>query len=452
LLIGVLMALPMNAGLAETPPLSHPSIAKRMRGADWPSFLGPNRNCKSVERGLPTEWPKNGPPIVWQTAIGTGHAAPTISNGRLFHFARFDDTVRLTCFNAESGEILWICEYPTDYVDILGFNNGTRASPVVDGDRVYTLGAEGVLQCVRVEDGSPLWRIQSSKEFDVVKNWFGAGSTPLVWNDLLIVNIGGSPPGGLPDISKANGRIEPNGSALIAFDKLTGSVCWKAGDELASYASPVAARIGSRDIVFMFARGGLLAVDLAKGEVIAHFPWRARQLASVNATTPVVVGDEVFISEAYGPGGALVRLKENSFEEIWTDANRRRKRAMALQWITPIEHEGYLYGSSGYDPPEIELRCVERKTGKVLWGAPETTRASLLLVDGVLVSLSEDGTIRLIRATPERYDEIAEWKYLADDGTPLLKYPAWTGPALAHGLLYVQGVDRLLCIELIPEK
>ena len=148
----------------------------------------------------------------------------------------------------------------------------------------------------------------------------------------------------------------------------------------------------------MFARGGLLAIDPAKGETLAQFPWRARMLESVNASSPVVVGDEVFISETYELGSALVRFTGTGFEEVWTDRGRRRNRAMALHWNTPIEHEGYLYGSSGYHAPEAELRCVEWKTGKVMWSEPDMGRSSLLLVEGTLVCLSEDGTLRLIRA------------------------------------------------------
>jgi hypothetical protein len=145
----------------------------------------------------------------------------------------------------------------------------------------------------------------------------------------------------------------------------------------------------------------------------------------------------------------LVRFTGAAFEEVWSDRNRRRDRAMALHWNTPIEHAGYLYGSSGYHSPEAELRCIEWKTGTVMWSEPDMGRSSLLLVQDTLVCLSEDGTLRLIRATPERYTELAEWTLAADDGAPLLSYPAWAAPALARGLLYVQGADRLVCLRLI---
>ncbi|MGE3244553.1 MAG: PQQ-binding-like beta-propeller repeat protein [Pirellulales bacterium] len=448
--IGLLLA--SAAASAAEPVQDQTNAASEAAAAtDWPGFLGPHRNGKSDAHGLPAKWPASGPPVVWQTPIGTSYSAPAISGGKLFHFARFGDVERLTCFDAANGDVKWKCEYPTSYSDMLGYNNGPRATPVVDGPLVFTLGAEGVLQCVNVSTGQMVWRVDTTREFNVVKNFFGVGSSPLVWHDLVIVNVGGSPPGGPTDLYAAHGPIESSGSAVVAFDKATGKVRWQTGDDFASYASPVVARIADRDVVFMFARGGLLAIDPEKGTTLATYPWRARKLESVNASTPVVVGDEVFISETYELGSALVRFTGNAFEEIWTDRDRRRDKALALHWNTPIEHEGYLYGSSGYHAPEAELRCVDWKIGKVMWGEPGMGRSSLLLVDDTLVCLSEDGTLRLVRATPERYEEVQRWELTDDKGLPLLASPAWAAPALARGLLYVQGANRLVCLKLLED-
>jgi outer membrane protein assembly factor BamB len=429
-------------------PAAHAETQAVSSTSDWPGFLGPHRDGKSDERGLPTTWPKKGPPVVWHKEVGAGYSAPAISGDRLFHFSRVGDNARLACYNAQTGAQNWTCDYPIDFVDMFNYANGPRATPIVDGPRVYTFGPEGVLQCVRIADGHMIWRIDTTKQFSVVKNFFGVASSPLVWNDLLLVNIGGSPPGGPSDVYSANGNVQPNGSAIVAFDKQTGAVRWKTGDDLASYSSPIATKIAGRDIILMFARSGLLAIDPAKGETVAQFPWRAKILASVNASTPVIKGDEIFISETYEVGSAVVKFNGKSFQEVWTDRDRRRDRAMALHWNTPIEHNGYLYGSSGYHTEEAELRCVEWKTGKVMWSEPNMGRSSLLLVDNTLVCLSEEGTLRLIKPTPDRYTELAKWELTADDGLPLLPPPAWAAPALSHGLLYLEGANRLVCLKL----
>src|SRR5262249_27091237 len=154
-------------------------------------------------------------------------------------------------------------------------------------------GVEGVLGCVRVSDGQLLWKVDTFAEFGVVQNFFGVGSTPTVEGDLLIVHVGGSPPG---SGSSPTMRQQGKRSRLVAFDKRTGKVGWKATDELASYASPVITTVNDRRWGFQFARGGLVGVEPASGKVEFRFPWRARFLESVNASNPVVVGDLVLIT------------------------------------------------------------------------------------------------------------------------------------------------------------
>jgi outer membrane protein assembly factor BamB len=383
--------------------------------------------------------------------LGESYCAPSISRGRLFHFDRHGDLHRLTCRNSETGKELWTYELPASFTDMLGYNNGPRATPVVDGERVYVMSPEGLLACVRVDDGKKIWKVDTGEQFGVVKNFFGVGSTPIVWGDLLIANIGGSPAGSPPDVYAARGNVDGNGSGFVAFDKLTGQVRWQATDELASYASPVIAEVAGKSRCFDLARGGLAAFDPATGKVDFQFPWRAAKLESVNASSPVVVDDLVFISEAYGPGAALLRVKpDGGYEVVWQDQPRSRERSLELHWNTAVHDAGHLYGSSGQHGGNAELRCIDMATGKVTWQEPRLSRSSLLLVDGHFVCLSEDGSLRLLRATPEKYDLVAEITPKDAEGTPLLEYPAWAAPVLSHGLLYVRGANRLVCLELIP--
>ncbi len=426
-----------------------PDLGTRKGGSDWPRFLGPTGDSVSTEKGIVTPWPKAGPRVVWDMKLGSGYAAPTVSRGRLFVFDRVRNHCRLNCVNSESGELLWAFEYQTEYVDSYGYNNGPRCSPIVDGERVYLYGPEGMLHCVRATDGKLIWKLDAQAEYGVVQNFFGVGSTPVVEGDLLLVQVGGSPKG---SDEVDFGRLKGNGSGLVAFDKYTGKVKYKTTDELASYASPVLATIDKRRWCFLFARGGLVGLDPATGKVDFRYPWRAKILESVNASNPVVVGDKVFISETYGPGAALLKVKPGACEEVWTDAEKGRDdKSMQCHWNTPIYVDGNLYGCSGRHEGNAELRCIEFATGKVRWSQADLTRTSLLLVDGHFVCLAEDGTLSLLKVDPKKYDVVSS-VVLLDGRRPLLQKPCWAAPVLAHGLLYLRGADRLVCLELIPEK
>lgn len=436
-------------------------LRSRRDGSDWPRFLGPTGDGKSSETGFDFRWPADGPNLAWHHDMGEGYSMPSTSRGRLFVFDRVDDTVRLTCLHSETGRRLWQQTYATDYADLYGYSNGPRTTPVVDGNRVYTFGAEGRLRCHRVDDGTLLWDIDTQQRFGVVQNFFGVGSTPVIEGELLIVHVGGSPAGSPPIHS---GRVQGNGSGIVAFDKHSGAVRYQLGDALASYATPTLATVAGQRRGFVFSRGGLLAFDPIQGREQFFFPWRAKKLESVNAATPVVVGDTVFITESYGPGGALLRLGDAGYEVVWKDG--RRQQAMASHWTTPIHHDGFLYGCSGQSSGEATLRSVEYLTGKVQWSEPGLRRSTLLYVDQHFIVLSEYGELLVIEADPKAFRPVArldlgEARAPGSAKTPVtspsgdrprLRFPAWNAPILSHGLLYVRGKDQLLAFDLSTQR
>ena len=421
-----------------------PAPGTRTQGSDWSDFLGPGRNNKSPDEGILTDWPGGGPRVVWKKPLGTGYGSCSISEGRLMLFDRHGDVARLTCMNSETGAELWRFEYPTAYRDMLGYNNGPRCTPVIDDRRVYIYGAQGKLHCLSVVDGRLLWMVDTAADYNVMQNFFGVGSTPLVEGDLVIAQVGGSPPGSPPTYT---GDAIGDGSGIVAWDKVTGQERYRITDQLAAYASPVAATIAGRRWCFSFSRDGLVGFDPESGNVKFEFPWRSKKLASVNASTPIVIGDQVFISEAYELGSSMLRIQENGVEVVWSDRGRRRDKSMRTHWNTAIYHEGTIYGSSGQHSGEATLRAIDASDGRILWSQPGLLRSSLLFVDGHFVCLSEDGTLRLIRATPERYEEVAAVD-LREDGRRLLRYPAWPPPVLAQGLLYVRDERQLVCLDL----
>ena len=425
-----------------------PDLRTRKSGSDWDRFLGPTGDSKSAETNLLTSWSSAGPPVVWEKEIGTSYGAPSVSQGRLFMFDRHGELARLTCMKSETGDELWQFEYPTDYEDLYGYNNGPRTCPVVDENRVYIFGPEGMLHCVNVLDGKLFWRVDTTAKFHVVQNFFGVGSAPVVEGELLIVQIGGSPPGRARTLLDTRDPVQGNGSGIVAFSKWTGEVVYQITDELASYTTPTFATINDRRWCFAFARGGLIGFEPLTGTVDFHYSWRAKKFESVNASNPVVVGDLVFISETYGPGSSLLKVRPGGYKVVWKDSERRRNKAMQLHWNTAIHHEGYLYGYSGRHSRGCELRCVELRTGKVVWSHRVHERGSLLYADGHFVSLGEFGTLTLIRPTPEKLDVVSKVQLTSEHGVERIKYPAWAAPVLSNGFLYLRGKDRLVCLDL----
>jgi outer membrane protein assembly factor BamB len=416
------------------------------QGADWPRFGGPHGDGTSPETGLKLDWGERGPAVKWKIELGEGYCAAAVADGRVFTFDRVDDMMRLRCLKPDTGEVIWQFKYPTDFVDQYGYDGGPRAMPIVDGDRVYALGPEGMLHCLNVADASVVWKVDTSGRFGVVQNFFGVGAAPVIFDDKLIIQIGGSPPDSPPTIS---GNVKGNGRGIVAFDKRTGKVVYSITDELASYAAPTLARIDGRAWCFVLARGGLVGFDPSNGHVDFQFPWRSRKVESVNAASPVMIGDRVLISETYELGSCLLKVKPGGYEVVWSDAEKRtRNKSLMAHWATPIVIDGYAYGCSGRNSGGAEVRCVELATGKVMWSQPGLGRTSLLGVDGKLIVLGEYGQLVVIRATPKQWDVIATTTPADAAGDRLIEYPAWAAPVLSHGQMYVRSKGRLVCFEL----
>jgi outer membrane protein assembly factor BamB len=411
---------------------------------DWPIILGPTRDGISTEKGIIAPWPKEGLKKLWDCELGIGFAPPVVADGRLFHFDRFGDTARLTCRDAATGKQKWKFEYPTEYDDRYGYDPGPRACPMVDGDRVYIYGPEGMLHCLKTEDGKELWKLDTKEKYHFQQNFFGVGSVPVVDGDLVIVAVGGSAKRPRPIDFR---DVKPNGTGFVALDKRTGKVKYETGDELASYASPIIATIDGKRTALYFARGGLVGFDPQTGKQFFHFPWRAKIEESVNAANPVVIGDKVLLTECYGPGAALIDIKGGKPKAVWTDAEKDAiDRSLACHWSTPIHVNGFVYGSSGRHSNDAEMRCVELATGEVKWAKKRTYRCTFLLVDGHVISLGEDGTLSLIKVNPEKYELVSKFE------VPELVYPCWAPPVLSNGILYIRGKGRLVALELIAKK
>jgi outer membrane protein assembly factor BamB len=417
-------------------------------------MLGPTANGQSTETGILTDWSDGKLAMQWHKTTGTGYGNGVASNGRWFQFDRFGNSERLTCFQAETGRELWVSESPVEYQDMYGYNNGPRASAVVDQNRVYTYGVAGRLAANDVASGESLWAKEMNREYGVIQNFFGVGSTPCVFEDLLLVMVGGSPISEKQNPPSRLDEVKPNGTAVVALNKQTGQEVYRVGNYLASYSAPMIANMYGQPWCVVLVREGLLVFDPRDGTKEAFFPWRASILESVNAAWPVVVGNRIFISETYEKGSAWLEFDGKELKPVWSDGKLQKSQAMRAHWATPIYRDGFLFGCSGRNEPDADLRCIRMSDGEVQWVHRNRDRTTGLWVDGYFVVLGEHGLLQLLRATPNRFELVTEYDWgekMADDGRPWLESPSWAPPVLSHGLLYLRGQHRIICLELIPE-
>lgn len=413
----------------------------------WPGFLGLHRDGKSSETGIRTDWTEGGLPVLWNTDSGDGYGIGSAASGRYYHFDSVDGSARLRCLNAANGKEVWRYEYQSNYEDMYGYDSGPRASPLIDEGQVYIYGVGGMLHCLDANAGKKLWSVDTVERFGVIQNFFGVGSSPIVHGNLLLVMVGGStqasqavPPGALD-------RVKSDSTGVVAFDKFTGEVVYETIDDLASYSSIQLANVNGRELAFAWMRDRLYGFNPANGEELFEFPWRSRKLESVNAMTPVVAGNgDVFLSDCYEKGSLLLRPNVGGAPEmVWNDQGKRDK-SLKTHWNTPVLIDGYLYGCSGRHSSEAELRCVELATGKVMWSKRGLERTTVTAVDGHLIVLGERGELRLVEATPSKYEEVTRWE--TDQPKHALRYPAWAAPIVSEGRMYVRGAKQLICFEL----
>ncbi|MSU21364.1 MAG: alcohol dehydrogenase [Pedosphaera sp.] len=390
-----------------------------IEASDWPQFLGPARDGIYAGGDLARVWPKEGPPKIWEKKIGQGFSGPVVADGKLILFHRLGDQETIHCFDAKKGNQLWTFQYATTYRDDFGSDEGPRATPTIADGKVFTFGAEGALHCLDLATGKKIWSAHAKDQFASPKGYFGMACSPLVEGNHLLLNIGGE-----------------NGSGIVAFDKNTGKLAWKATDHAAGYSSPVSTTIhGARHALF-FTRSGLVLLDPEKGKLQSEFPFRARMQASVNAATPLVIDDLIFLSASYQVGAVVLALKEgNKLQKLWASDD-----SLSNHYATSVHQAGFLYGFHGRQEEGPSLRCVELKTGKVRWTHHHIPAGTIILADGFLLLVLEDGRLMLAPASTDGFKPVAE--------AQVLSHGVRAHPALANGNLYARSKDKLVCLDL----
>ncbi|MFC1582219.1 PQQ-binding-like beta-propeller repeat protein [Planctomycetota bacterium] len=384
---------------------------------DWPQWRGPNRDGISAEKDLMATWP---PKKVWSFEAGLGYSAVSVSNGRAYVMGnvkregdRGIDTV--FCLDAADGKVLWKHRYEctTSKSDKQAAYSGPRATPVVDGDVVYTVSLEGWLFCLGAADGKVRWFQELNKYAfeDLSGLLYGYCSTPVVYEDKLFCYVNG---------------------ALMAFEKKTGKPIWrcKGGRPLWNGSSPIIAELGGK-ICAVFGEEELVGADVATGDKVwSHVIGRTAVIA------PVVMGDKVFYS-SYPNRGACGVFQVNA-ENGTTTALWASREIQIYHAGNPVLKDGCLYSLDAArteyltrDKKVSSLKCIDFETGKVKWKQKKMGWAQLILADDKLFILREEGELVVVQASPEEYKELGRAK--------LAEGVYWAGPALADGRLYCRS-------------
>lgn len=382
--------------------------------SDWPNFRGTNYDGISGEKLPNKDWKNKPPKELWRIALGdNGYAGPSVSGSKLFIIDHKESRDIVRAVDVKTGKNVWTYDYEDADKDQYGFSHST---PTCDAGRVFTFSRQGMLHCLKADDGTLVWKRDLKADFGgrwKGDNW-GYAASPLVDGDKLIVCPSGP------------------GALVAALDKYTGKDLWKGGgDEQAGYATPVKAEIGGSAQYVLFSGTSVLGVDAANGLVLWTSPWRTAY--GVNAATPLVVGNTVFISSDYGVGCEMLDASVVPPKELW------RSKVLKAHFSSPIFFEGHIYGTGEPD----DLSCIVHATGEVKWKKPGFQKGGILGIDGMIIGVGgSDGDVVLCKMSPEGYVESGRIKPLGGQ--------SWTAPIVAGGKLYIRNGAALVCLELNP--
>jgi outer membrane protein assembly factor BamB len=377
---------------------------------DWPRWRGPNGNGISDEKAWLDHWPAEGPPIAWKASVGIGFASVAVSQGRLYTIGNKDNKDTICCLDASTGERLWNHSYES----LLGkasFEGGPTATPTVHNGRVYTLSRWGDLLCLDALSGHVYWSTNLAKEAGAPVPAWGFGGSPLVQDNLLVLNVG---------------------KAGLAVAKDTGKIVWASEKEEAGYSTPVPFQRDGEWFALVSSGNAFAAVNVKTGKELWQVRWVTRY--GVNAADPIVAGDHFLLSSGYNKGAVLLKLGTGTPTEVWRNKNMRN------QFNSSVLLDGFLYGIDGDTSSPAVLRCVEFKTGVVRWTRREVGSGALTAADGKLLVLSDQGELMVAKASPDGFVPSAQAK--------VLEGKCWTVPVLANGRIYCRNAaGDLLCVD-----
>jgi outer membrane protein assembly factor BamB len=410
---------------------------------DWPEWRGKGRNGIWTESGILDKFPEKGLTAVWRTPIHGGFAGPAVAAGRVFvtDFKRSSGKKgmeRALCLDEKSGKILWTREWDADYQGI-SYDTGPRATPTVDGDRVYIVGGSGTLLSLNARTGDVIWRKDYVKDYRMQMPTWGIASAPLVDGDRLIAIVGGQPD-----------------AKVIAFDKMTGKEIWRAlpSDSEQGYSQPVivAAR-GTRQLI-IWDPTAVVALDPATGKTYWQHSFRIN--LSLTLATPVFDGSRLLVSSFYN-GSMLLDLAKENASVIWKGKSNSEINTDGLHAVvnTPVIDGDYIYGICSYG----QFRCLNLKTGERIWETMEVTKEKARWASGFIVRhgdryfINNDrGELIIAKLSAQGYQEISRTQLIKPTSNPgnrrELGAVNWSHPAYANRHIVARNDEEIISVSL----
>jgi outer membrane protein assembly factor BamB len=406
---------------------------------DWPQWGGPQRDLVWREEGIVETFSTDGIlPRKWSTPIAAGYSGPAVADGRVFITDRIQEseTERVHCLDAETGDILWTHSYRVRYT--ISYPAGPRATPTVDGDRVYTVGAEGNLFCLKIADGTVIWSKEFKRDFGTKMPTWGMAGAPLVDGEQLFVLVGGK-----------------NNALLVSFDKRTGEELWRSLDDPGvGYSPPLKMTFGGKDQIVLWHPSAISSVDPATGEQLWSVPFRVRY--GLTAPNPRRQGNRLFVSAFYdGPMMLEVAADGLSAKTLWKGKSDSELNPDGIHAIicTPVLTPTHIYGISSYG----QLVCQEAETGKVLWESRAATgddrwwNAFLIPHEDRYFIANEQGDLIIAGLSPEGYTEISRAKLIEPTRKVRRRMTIWSHPAFAMRSVFARNDKEIIRVDLSAE-